>query len=220
MRGRPAAAGGAGSSPRWGVLGGTFDPVHYGHLVIAEQTRESLDLAGVLFLPAAQPPHKTAVRISAAEHRLAMVELAIAGNPGFALLRSEIERGGRSYTVETMGRLTSERPADRFVFIVSTEAALDLPTWREPRRLLELCEIAVVPRLGYPLVDAAWPTRHFPGLEDRFLFVDSPALGHSASDIRARAAAGRTIRYLVPAVVQAYIDQHRLYREADERPAT
>lgn len=197
---------------RWGILGGTFDPVHYGHLLIAEQTREALDLAGVYFMPAAQPPHKPDVIVSPSDHRLAMVELAIAGNPDFQLLRSEVERGGPSFSVETMARLTAERPADRFVFIVSTEAARELPSWREPRRLLELAELAVLPRLGYPPLEPDWPARHFPRLEHRFLFVDAPALGHSASDIRARVAAGQTIRYLVPPSVEAYIAQHRLYR--------
>ena len=200
------------TNPRWGILGGTFDPPHYGHLVVAEQVREALELAGVLFMPAAHPPHKADRAISAAEHRLAMVDLAIAGNPHFRLLPNEVDRGGTSYSVDTLERLTAARPGDRFIFIVSTEAARQLPTWRDPRRLVELCEMAVVPRLGYPPLEPGWAERAFPGLEYRFLAVDSPPLGHSASAIRARAADGRTIRYLVPPAVEDYIVRHGLYR--------
>jgi nicotinate-nucleotide adenylyltransferase len=200
------------SEARWGILGGTFDPPHYGHLVIAEQVHEALQLAGVLFTPAAQPPHKADRPISAADHRLAMVGLAIAGNPHFSLLRAEIDRGGTSYSVETLERLTAQRPGDRFVFIVSTEAARQLSTWREPRRLLQLCEIAVVPRAGYPPLEADWASSAFAGLEQRVLSVDTSPVGHSASDIRARAALGRSIRYLVPPAVEDYILRYGLYR--------
>jgi nicotinate-nucleotide adenylyltransferase len=200
---------------RWGILGGTFDPPHYGHLLIAEQVRDALALAGVHFVPAAQPPHKIDRPISPAGHRRAMVERAIADNPAFDLLAVELERGGLSYSVDTLEQLTTDRPADRFVFIVSVDAARQLPDWHEPRRLLELCEVAVVPRLGYPPLDASWASAAFGGLAQHILFVDSPALGHSASDIRRRVAAGRTIRYLVPASVEDYISQHRLYVSDD-----
>lgn len=197
---------------RWGILGGTFDPPHYGHLVIAEQVHEALQLAGVLFVPAGRPPHKTDRAISSADHRLAMVDLAIAGNPHFSLLRAETEREGPSYSVETLERLTANRPTDSFVFIVSAEAARQLPAWREPQRLLELCEIAVVPRLGYPPLEPDWAARTFPGMEDRFVVVETTPVGHSASDIRARAAQRRTIRYLVPPAVEDYIERYGLYR--------
>jgi nicotinate-nucleotide adenylyltransferase len=200
------------SEARWGILGGTFDPPHYGHLVIAEQVHEALQLAGVLFTPAAQPPHKADRVITGADHRLAMVDLAIAGNPHFSLLRAEIDRGGTSYSVDTLERLTAHRPGDRFVFIISSEAARQLPTWREPRRLLELCEMAVVSRVGYPPLDPDWAAQTFAGLEDRFLAVDTSPVGHSASDIRSRAAKGRTIRYLVPPAVEDYILRYGLYR--------
>jgi nicotinate-nucleotide adenylyltransferase len=197
---------------RWGILGGTFDPPHYGHLVIAEQVHEALQLAGVLFMPGARPPHKADRAITAADHRVAMVELAIAGNPHFSLSRAEIDRSGTSYSVETLERLTADRPTDRFTFIVSTEAARQLPTWREPRRLLELCEIVVVPRAGYPPLESGWAAHEFAGLEHRFLAVDTSPVGHSASDIRSRVATGRTIRYLVPPPVEDYIARYGLYR--------
>jgi nicotinate-nucleotide adenylyltransferase len=197
---------------RWGILGGTFDPPHYGHLVIAEQVHEALRLAGVLFMPAGRPPHKTDRAISPADHRLAMLDMAISGNPHFSLLRTDLDRDGPSYSVEALERLTADRPTDGFVFIVSAEAARQLPTWREPRRLLELCQIAVVPRLGYPPLEPDWAAHTFPGLEDRFVVVETTPVGHSASDIRARAANGRTIRYLVPPAVEDYIERYGLYK--------
>jgi nicotinate-nucleotide adenylyltransferase len=200
------------SDKRWGILGGTFDPPHYGHLVIAQQTREALDLAGVLFMPAAQPPHKPDRAISSAVHRRSMVELAIEGNAAFSLLTIELDRGGTSYTVDSLKTLTASRPDDRFVLILSVEAARQLPGWRDPQRILELAEVAVVPRLGYPAIEADWAEKSFPGRQGRFQAVDSPALGHSATDIRARVAAGRSIRYLVPPSVEDYIGRNRLYR--------
>ena len=198
---------------RWGVLGGTFDPIHHAHLAIAEQVREQLSLAGVLFVPAGQTVHKDVASVSPAEHRRRMLELAVEGNPGFAVDAREIERGGPSYTVFTLAELAAEWPDREWHFIVSAEAARQLPTWREPQRILELARIVVVPRLGYAMPDRDWLAERLAGRADRFLFADAPALGHSASDIRARVAAGRSIRYLVPDAVAAYIVQHGLYRE-------
>ena len=200
------------SGERWGILGGTFDPPHYGHLVIAEQTREALELAGVLFMPAAQPPHKLEWDITPAAHRRDMVQLAIADNPAFSLLTIELERDGPSYSVDSLERLSADRPGQEFVFIVSVEAARQMPTWRDPQRLLELTEVAVVPRLGYPPLEAGWADHAFPGQRDRFLYVGTSPVGHSASDVRSRVAAGLTIRYLVPPAVEDYIARYRLYR--------
>jgi nicotinate-nucleotide adenylyltransferase len=200
------------SGERWGILGGTFDPPHYGHLIIAEQTREALDLAGVLFMPAAQPPHKLEWDITPAGQRRDMVELAIADNPAFSLLTIELERDGPSYSVDSLERLTIDRPGQEFVFIVSVEAARQMPTWRDPQRLLELSEVAVVQRLGYPPLEAGWADHAFPGQRDRFLSVSSSPVGYSASDVRARVLAGLTIRYLVPQAVEDYIARYRLYR--------
>lgn len=200
------------SGERWGILGGTFDPPHYGHLVIAEQTREALELAGVLFMPAAQPPHKLEWDITPAAHRRDMVQLAIADNPAFSLLTIELERDGPSYSVDLLERLSADRPGQEFVFIVSVEAARQMPTWRNPQRLLELTEVAVVPRLGYPPLEVGWADHAFPGQRDRFLYVGTSPVGHSASDVRSRVAAGLTIRYLVPPAVEDYIARYRLYR--------
>lgn len=213
MGGR-ALASDALSSGRWGILGGTFDPIHYAHLAIAENAREELGLAGVLFIPAGSPPHKPDRIVSAPSHRAAMVELAIADNPAFRLSRVELDRSGPSYSVDTLSQLLEsdrEASAERYVFIISVEALASLHTWREPRRLLELTAVAVVPRLGTRSPGRAWIAEHFPGQEDRVLFLDGPELGHSASDIRRRASEGRSIRYLVPPGVEAYIKEHSLY---------
>jgi nicotinate-nucleotide adenylyltransferase len=200
-------------SGTWGLLGGTFDPVHYGHLAIAEQTRETLGLAGVMFVPARTPPHKPSSIVWPAEHREAMVALAISDNPCFRLSRIELERPGPSYAVETAERLRQES-SNEFVFILSMEVLSTLPTWRDPDRLLELCRIAVVPRPEYPSLGRDWVAQHFAGREDRILFLSGPRLGHSASDIRRRVEEGRSIRYLVPPLVERYILDHALYRTA------
>ncbi len=203
-------------SGAWGILGGTFDPVHYAHLAIAEQARETLELAGVLFVPAGIPPHKTDRLISAPSHRVAMVGLAIADNPAFALSRVDVDRSGPSYSVDTVRALLDAPPspwdaAAGFVFIVSAEALVGLRTWHEPEQFLELCRVAVVPRRGYPSPGRAWVAEHFPDYVDRFRFLDGPDLGNSASSIRERVAAGKSIRYLVPPAVEAYIGEHHLY---------
>jgi nicotinate-nucleotide adenylyltransferase len=197
------------------VLGGTFDPVHFAHLAVAEQVREALGLTGVLFVPASVPVHKPPGIVSPAEHRLRMVELAIADNPHFAVSRIELERETPSYSVDTMELLVAQQPASEFVFIVSAEAVRELPGWHRPQRLLELCRLAVVPRLGYPMPTPEWLSDKFPGQADRFRLLETTRLGHSASDIRARVAAGRTIRYLVPSVVERYIRENQLYLAHD-----
>lgn len=203
----------------WGVLGGTFDPVHYAHLAIAEETRDALGLAGVLFVPASVPPHKIGRSITAAEDRIAMVELAIADNPAFHVSRVEMDRDGPSFTIDTIERLLADPPRPwnpdaGLVFIMSVEALVGLESWHEPARILAACRIAVVPRRGHPVAPREWTAAHFPGSEERLIVLDGPDLGHSASDIRERAAAGHSIRYLVPPEVEAYILARGLYRNA------
>lgn len=205
-----------------GLLGGTFDPVHIGHLAIADEVREALGLERVLFVPAGEPPHKPGRPISPREDRARMVALAIADESRFQMSRIELDRPGPSFAVDTLEALHAEaRAAGRvadFTFILSAEAVADLPSWREPRRLLSLCRLAVVPRAGRPRLPAGWAGRRFPGLEGRFVFLDGPDLAVSASEIRERVRLGRSIRYLVPDAVIAYIGDHHLY--ADPPPAT
>jgi nicotinate-nucleotide adenylyltransferase len=199
-----------------GILGGTFDPVHYGHLAVAEYVREELGLATILFVPAGVPPHKPGRPISPAVHRLAMLELAVAGNPAFQVSRVEVDRPGPSYSVDTVDLLVGEARREgrtlEVTFVISVEALWGLPSWHEPQRLLDLCRLAVLPRGGAPRPEAKWIDAHFPGRAGRILFLPGPEIWLSASQIRALAAAGRSIRYLVPPAVAEYIAGHRLYR--------
>ncbi len=210
--------GGRGlSAERWGVLGGVFDPIHYAHLVIAEQAREALTLSRILFVPAGSPSHRAAPH-AGAEQRFEMVRRATADNGSFEVSRIEIDRSGPSYSVDTAQRLVGERPGVEFVFILSAESVSFLPDWRDPERLLDLAQVAIVPRLGYADIPLEWLQARFPGREDRFSFVPTSHLGHSSSDVRARLQAGRSIRYLVPPAVDSYIREHGLYG-SDVRPA-
>ena len=194
-----------------GVLGGTFDPVHIAHLAIAEEARESLGLSKVMFIPAAMPPHKVDRPVSDPEHRLAMVELAIADNPAFEASRIELGRSGPSYTVDTLEALGGD--AADLVLILSAEAFRELRSWHRPERILELALLAVVPRDGFPEPNRAYLAEHFPGFEDRATFLTGPRLRLSASQLRDRAANGRSLRYLVPDAVAAYIGDHALYSD-------
>ena len=141
-----------------------------------------------------------------------MVALAIADNPAFELSRAELDRPGPSYLVETLEWLTGALPGDELVFILSAQALYELPTWREPRRIVELARLAVAPRLGYRRPSPEWVEEHLPGLADRIVMLDGPELGLSASAIRRRAGERRSIRYLVPREVERYIETHQLYR--------
>jgi nicotinate-nucleotide adenylyltransferase len=204
-----------------GIFGGTFDPIHLAHLAVAERAAEALGLEEVLFIPAGQPPHKPAVEITPAEHRLAMVELAVAGNERFGVDRLELERAGPSYTVDTLEALHASRAASGastdLTLILSAEAFLGLMTWREPRRVLELARVVVAPRDGYPDAGPGFLAQHLPDLADRATFLDGPRLRLSASELRTRAAAGLSLRYLVPDAVAAYIGDHGLYQTHPQR---
>jgi nicotinate-nucleotide adenylyltransferase len=193
-----------------GILGGTFDPIHHGHLAIAEEAREALGLERVWFMPAASPPHKPGQPVTSPEHRLAMVRLAVAGNPAFEASDAEIVRGGTSYTVDTLDALRAGGLIEPWL-ILSSEALALLPTWREPRRILELARLAVVPRGGFDPLGPAFVEAAFPGAADRVTFLPGPLLPISGSVVRRRARAGRSVRYLVPDAVAAYIASHRLY---------
>ncbi len=197
---------------RLGILGGTFDPIHHGHLVAAEETRYQLELDRVLFVPAGTPPHKPAHPISSAQHRLQMIELAIASKPYFALSRVDVERPGPSYTVEMLELLRAEwGPGPTFFFIEGSDSLADLLTWYQPQRLVELAELAVVERPGARL-HLVELEKHLPDLEGRLHWVQMPQLQISSSDLRARVRAGRPISYLVPPAVEAYVLEHELYR--------
>jgi len=195
-----------------GVIGGTFDPIHIGHLAVAEEARERLHLALVLFVPAGQPWLKPNIPISAAEHRAQMVRLAITGNPYFKLSTMEIERAGPSYTVDTIAELQGQLGAeDELFFILGWENLAQLPQWHEPSRLIEICHLVVAPRPDYPCPNLKALEAAIPGLSQRVMLMEQPQIGVSASEIRARVARGLSIYHLVPEPVNQYIKQHRLY---------
>lgn len=226
--GDPAARAGAPwiepEARRVGILGGTFDPIHYGHLLIADEVREALQLDRILFVPAAVPPHKIGERVAPAADRAAMVRLAIAGNPLFSMCSIELDRPGPSYTVDTLAALAEEAVRQgvqrELHFILSVEALARLKSWHEPARLLELARLAVVARPGTPIPVARRLKTMLPGGSasmSRVECIRTLLVAHSSSDVRARVAAGRSIRYLVPSAVEAYIRDHRLYRSEDPR---
>ena len=198
---------------RLGILGGTFDPIHWAHLLLAELAWETLKLERVLFTPAGDPPHKQARFKTPATQRRAMVELAIAANPHFELCPVDLERPGPHYTTDTV-RLIGERydlaPDDCF-FIIGGDSLADLPGWRHPQELLRLCRLAVVHRPGYQ-PDLTNLAVQIPGLQPRIDWVEMPQLDIAASEIRARVRAGQSIRYQVVDAVRAYIERHGLYR--------
>jgi len=199
-----------------GVFGGTFDPIHFAHLAVAQEAAEVLGLECVLFVPAGRPPHKLDREITPATDRVAMVELAIAGNPRFSVDRLEVERTGPSYTVDTLEALRASRAVSGaepdLTLILSSEAYLALPSWHEPERILAIARLAVAPRDGYPSADAASLQPPIAGSTGRVTFLEAPRMRLSASELRQRAASGRSLRYLVPDAVAAYIDDHSLYR--------
>jgi len=198
---------------RLGILGGTFDPIHHGHLVAAEEAHDQLQLDQVLFVPTGIPPHKPRRPISPSFHRLRMVELAIAGKPYLAISRVDVDRSGPCYTVDTLELLRAEQgPEPTFFFIEGADSLADILTWYRTQRLIELCELAIVERPGVE-IDLPQLENHLPGLTARIHWVQMPRLEISSSDLRARVRAGRPITYLVPAAVEAYIVEHGLYKQ-------
>jgi nicotinate-nucleotide adenylyltransferase len=202
---------------RVGVFGGTFDPVHYGHLVVAEEVYAALHLAEMVFVPARQPPHKTHEVITAAEHRLAMLELAITSNPHFTISRVDLNRAGPSYTVDTL-RLLREQWGEEIAlyFVIGGDSLEDLLSWHDPPGILEqLTHLVAVRRPGYNESEGYydWLEARLPGIKQRMLVVEAPQFEISATDLRLRVAEGRPIKYQTPECVESYIIQHGLYRQ-------
>ena len=195
-----------------GVLGGTFDPIHNGHIILAEEARARLNLAEVLFVPAGQPWLKAGNLILAAEHRVQMVRLAIAGEPCFQLSTMEIDRAGPSYTVDTIAELQAQLGSgDELFFILGWDNLAQLPKWREPSRLIKMCYLVAVPRPGYPLPDLNSLEAVIPGLSRSLVLLDKPEVDIGATEIRERVTRGLSIRHLVPEAVDEYIKKHKLY---------
>jgi nicotinate-nucleotide adenylyltransferase len=202
---------------RIGVFGGTFDPVHTAHLILAEQAREQARLDAVWFVPAPWPPHKHADQITRFEHRVEMLSLAIAGNPAFRIDEVEKERPGPTYTVDTIAELHRRHPSDDLFLLVGSDTLKDLPIWHEPVELLKQAGLVVMARAGHPVPDAPElrARLELPELVPlRLEVVHAPLIDISSRDLRNRAAAGRSLRYFLPRAVECYILEKRLYRAA------
>lgn len=202
---------------RLGLYGGSFDPVHYGHLVLAETCREQCRLDAVWFAPAAIPPHKQDRSLSSAADRIEMLKLAVGGHEPFTVFTGEVDRGGVSYTVETLEQLHEELADAELFFLMGADSLADLPTWREPQRICELAMPIVVRRIGSPEPDDSVLARLM--TPDRLAMarthrVEMPVIDLSGSDIRRRVAAGQSIRFRTPRAVEKYIETHGLYRSA------
>ncbi len=195
-----------------GVLGGTFDPPHCGHLKIAEVAMEKLGLARVIFAPAGNPPHKQGQKISEVKHRLEMVRLAIADDPRFVLSRADAERERLSYTVNLVRRLRREFPNAEFYFIMGLDSLASILTWHQPAELIRLCKLAVLSRPGV-VCDLGELESKLPGLRERVEYVDSIAIDISATEIQRRVRAEESIAGLVPDAVARYVEREGLYRE-------
>ena len=199
---------------RVGVIGGSYDPVHVAHLVVAESVREALSLDMVLFVPVGEQPLKQGQPVTASQHRIAMVELAVEGNPHFRVSRVDVDRPGPSYTVETLKLLReewAERGRTELWFIIGADSLLTLARWHDPTGILLQSRLAVVRRPGY-LPDLGELEERVPKLQERVDWVDAPLMDISATDLRRRVAEGRSIRYRVPEAVREYIEKEGLYR--------
>jgi nicotinate-nucleotide adenylyltransferase len=211
-----------------GILGGTFNPPHLGHLAIARHAREELALGRVLMMPARIPPHKPAEEDPGPEHRLRMCRLLVEGVDGLSVCELEIERGGPSYTVDTLQAIHSSHPDAQLTFIVGADTASTLPAWREPARLLELAGLAVAARTGSdrddvletvtPLLAAGLQGASVDG-RARIRFLDMPPIEVSSSMVRERSARGDTVDDLVGGAVASYIHEHGLYTKRAPVPS-
>lgn len=195
---------------RLGLFGGTFDPPHLGHLILAECASDALALSRVLFVLAADPPHKRDQQLAPVEHRLAMLRLAIADNPRFALSRIDLDRPGPHYSVDTVRMAQIQYPGAELFFLMGGDSLRDLPTWHNPAGLVAQAMLGVVHRPGETLALDTLLTQ-IPELAGRVAFVEAPEVGISATDLRRRARTGRSLRYQLPEVVRAYVHDHHLY---------
>jgi nicotinate-nucleotide adenylyltransferase len=201
---------------RLGILGGTFNPPHLGHLVCAQEAYLQLRLGRVVLIPARIPPHKPVTDEPGVEHRLEMCRMAIAGDKKrFAVSGLEAERGGPSYTLDTLEVLHEREPESELFLIVGADVAIGFPTWREPERVLSLATLAVAQRPGTRRRDVEQALARIPGGQQA-RFFDMPEIGISSTMLRDRVRASEPTRYLVPDAVRSYIDQHRLYRSGQE----
>jgi nicotinate-nucleotide adenylyltransferase len=198
---------------RIGVFGGTFDPVHLGHLILAEQCRDQAGLDEVWFLPSYHPPHKAAAAVTRFEQRCDMLELAVAGHPHFRIERIEKELPPPSYTAETLAELRRRHPGDEFFLLMGSDGLPDLPQWYEPRLVIELAGLVVIPRPGVMLwtADRLAKALGVPLGEVRLRYVACPMIEIASRELRRAVADGMSVRYLVPRAVEEYLRDRKLY---------
>ena len=194
-----------------GVFGGTFDPPHIGHLVLADEARAELNLKKVLWVVTGEPPHKPDRPIIAAEHRLKMVELAIQDDPAFELSRLEVDRPGPHYAVDTMAHLAKNQPADERAYVMGKDSLRDLPSWNSPERFIELTDAILVLNRPDIEVDLELLNERLPGLSSKVHLLAVPLVDIASRDIRQRVGLGKPYRYLVARSVADYIAQNSLY---------
>lgn len=197
---------------RLGILGGSFDPVHLGHLVMAETCRERLRLDEVWFVPAGHPPHKTDRELAPAKARADMLEFALAGIPEFQVSNLELDKSTTSFTVETLEALKSEDPDRELFLLIGADSLYDFPSWKNPQRILELAQVVAVNRgrQDPPSLDELEEKLGSEAM-DRIQIVTMPGIGLASTDIRHRIRSGHSIRFLVPKAVEAYIIEHKVY---------
>ena len=188
-----------------GLFGGSFDPVHHGHLIVATVAAETLQLDSLRFVPAREQPFKVGQHRTSAEHRAAMLSLAVAEMPGLSVERSELQRPGPSYTVDTLRHLREREPGEQFVLLLGADAAADLPAWKEADQVRDLARIAVFDRPGTAEAESPWIST----------VIEVPAIDISATEVRRRARQGLSVRYWVPDPVAEYITRHRLYLDPE-----
>lgn len=196
--------------PRLGVLGGTFDPPHIGHLILAETAINGLGLEQVIFVPAGEPPHKQDRPLTPAAQRFAMMERAIAGNPRFSISRVDMDRPGPHYTADMLSLLRQQNPGHNLYFLMGADSLNDLSVWRAPAWIIAQAQIAVMRRTG-TVINLDTLAAKVPGLRERVTFVDAPTIDISATMLRDTVRAGLSIRYQVPDAVLEYIAKYRLY---------
>jgi nicotinate-nucleotide adenylyltransferase len=200
---------------RVGVFGGTFDPIHLGHLAVARSIQATLCLGKVVLVPAGQPWLKAGTPVSSVNDRVEMLRLAIARQKSFVLSTIEAERPGPSYSVDTMETLRRQSESDSVLFfLLGSDALMDIARWKEPRRLIQICQLVAFARPGFRLPTMDSLEAAVPGLSGRVVFVEVPQVNIQATDIRSRIAEGRSIKRLVPRAVERYILEHGLYKAA------
>ena len=202
---------------RIGILGGTFDPIHIAHLIIAEESRMRVPLQKVVFIPTGQPWLKSDGQITAGPLRLEMVRLAVADNPAFDSSAIEIDRPGLTYSVDTLEELVEQWGPDVEInFIIGVDSLLSLPRWKDPERFLDLCTLTAITRPGYSSDALEEVKRRLPALERKLGLIEGPLIDISGTEIRRRVALGLSVKYLVPPKVESFITEQGLYKDLAE----